>query len=93
MKEINKPKRLCGAKTRSGRPCRKPALKRKLRCRLHGGASTGPKTVEGKARIAKAQLKHGKFVNWRERRAKEKAYFRQIRMVIRQARVAGLIED
>ena len=93
MKDIDKHKRLCGAKTRSGHPCRKPALKRKRRCRLHGGASTGPKTVEGKARIAKAHLMHGKFVNWRARRAKEKAYFRQIRMVIRQARVAGLIDD
>ena len=93
MKEFNKHKRLCGAKTRSGHPCRKPALKRKRRCRLHGGASTGPKTAEGKARIAKAQLKHGKYVNWRERREKEKAYFRQIRMVMYRARKAGLIED
>jgi len=32
-------------------------------------------------------------VNWRARREKEKAYFRQIRMVMAQAREAGLIED
>ena len=49
--------------------------------------------IEGKARIVKAQRKHGRYVNWRERRAKEKAYFRQIRMVMWQARQAGLIED
>ena len=62
------------------------------RCRLHDGLSTGPKTAEGKARIAKAQLKHGKFFNWRSRREKEKAYFRQIRMVMAQAKEAGFIQ-
>jgi len=35
--------RQCGARTRSGKPCRSPATK-KGRCRLHGGArgSGGP---------------------------------------------------
>lgn len=28
----------CGAKTRSGSPCRSPALKGRTRCRMHGGA-------------------------------------------------------
>ena len=93
MKELNKHKRLCGAKTRSGHPCRKPALKRKRRCRLHGGASTGPKTAAGKARIAKVQLKHGKFVNWRARREREKYYFREIRRIMRETEEAGLIQD
>jgi hypothetical protein len=83
----------CDAKTRSGAPCAKHPIKGKRRCRLHGGLSTGPKTVAGKARIAAAQLKHGRYVNWRERRAKEKAYFTQIRMVMAQAREAGLIQD
>ena len=93
MKELNKHKRLCGAKTRSGRSCRKPALKRKRRCRLHGGASTGPKTAEGRARIANAQFKHGKYVNWREHRAREKFYFSEIRRIMREAKEAGLIQD
>ena len=93
MKDTDKHKRLCGAKTRSGHPCRKSALKRKRRCRLHGGASTGPKTAAGKARIAKAQLKHGKFVNWRARREREKYYFREIRRIMREAEEAGLIQD
>jgi len=35
-----------------------------------------PRTREGKARIAAAQLKHGRYVNWRERREKEKAYYK-----------------
>jgi hypothetical protein len=29
----------CGAKTRSGRPCRSPAVRGKRRCRMHGGAA------------------------------------------------------
>jgi hypothetical protein len=34
----------CGAKTRSGKPCRSPAVQGKKRCRMHGGAygSGGP---------------------------------------------------
>ena len=83
----------CDARTRSGTLCRKYPMKRKRRCRLHGGLSTGPKTAEGRARIAAAQFKHGRYVNWRARRAKEKLYYKQIRMVMAQAREAGLIED
>jgi hypothetical protein len=55
----------CGAQTRSGKPCRAPAMMnphigKRLRCRFHGGASTGPRTPEGRARIAAAQFKHGR---------------------------------
>ncbi len=32
----------CGAKTSSGEPCKRAPLKGKTRCKLHGGASTGP---------------------------------------------------
>ena len=44
----------CGAKTRVGCPCKSPAMGNG-RCRMHGGASTGPKTAEGKARISAAR--------------------------------------
>ena len=50
----------CGAKTRRGSPCLKPALKNKTRCQLHGGKSTGPRTPEGKARVIAANTKHGR---------------------------------
>ena len=50
----------CGAKTRRGTACQKPPLNGKIRCRLHGGLSTGPKTAEGKARILAAHYKHGR---------------------------------
>ena len=36
----------------------KPSNKNQI-CRHHGGRSTGPKTQEGKQRIAEAQLIHG----------------------------------
>lgn len=48
----------CGAKTRLGCPCKGPAMTNG-RCRMHGGASTGPKTAAGKARIAAAQARRG----------------------------------
>jgi hypothetical protein len=48
----------CGAKTRSGTPCRAPAMANG-RCRMHGGKSTGPRTPEGLARSRKANWKHG----------------------------------
>ena len=50
----------CGARNRAGLPCRCPAMKNG-RCQLHGGKSTGPKTEEGRQRIAQAQFKHGRY--------------------------------
>ena len=47
----------CGAKTRKGTPCQCPAMKNG-RCRLHGGLSTGPKTVGGIERIWQAVTKY-----------------------------------
>lgn len=45
----------CRAKTRAGGECRNKSEPGKRRCKFHGGKSTGPKTPEGKARIAEAQ--------------------------------------
>jgi hypothetical protein len=36
------PGRRCGAKTRIGTPCQKPALSGKSRCQLHGGRAGAP---------------------------------------------------
>lgn len=91
MEATSKAYPLCGAKTRSGKPCAKYRINGKRRCRLHGGLSTGPKTAEGKARIAAAQLKHGRYVNWREKRAKEKHYLAEIEQILREAVKVGLL--
>ena len=42
--------------------CGRPALKasKTHKCQFHGGKSTGPKTVEGKSRISKVHLVHGR---------------------------------
>ena len=48
-------RQLCHAKTRNGLPCRNKSEPGRRRCKFHGGMSTGPKTPEGKARIAEAQ--------------------------------------
>ncbi len=46
---------------RAGCPCQAPALRGKLRCRLHGGRSTGPRTPEGLAKIRTARTVHGNY--------------------------------
>ncbi len=51
----------CGARTRANCPCRSPAIRGKLRCRMHGGRSTGPRTPEGLARLRTARTIHGAY--------------------------------
>lgn len=48
----------CGARTRLGDACQQPAMPNG-RCRLHGGASTGPRTAEGLERLRAARTRHG----------------------------------
>lgn len=57
----------CGAFARStGKPCRAPGVGRGGRCRRHGGASTGPRTAEGVARLQAAVRE--RWRNWRAAR-------------------------
>jgi hypothetical protein len=43
----------CGARRRrDGQPCEALSVPGKQRCKWHGGMSTGPRTAEGKARVA-----------------------------------------
>jgi uncharacterized protein YjcR len=46
----------CGARTRSGKPCRSPAVDGKKRCRMHGGAAGS-----GAPRGNKNAVKHGHY--------------------------------
>ncbi len=70
----------CGAQTRSGAPCKGPAMANG-RCRMHGGASTGPRTPEGLANSRRARWKHGLYS------AERKRLRRQLRWVGEFARV------
>jgi hypothetical protein len=52
----------CTAKsTRTKQQCGRPALKtsKTQKCQFHGGRSTGPKTAEGRQRVALAHTVHG----------------------------------
>ena len=44
---------------RTEQQCAAPASKGKTKCRFHGGASNGPKTVQGLKRCAAAKTTHG----------------------------------
>jgi len=47
--------------SRTGQQCGRPALKasKTQKCQYHGGRSPGPKTAEGKARLAAVHTVHG----------------------------------
>ena len=80
----------CQAKSkRSGDQCRKAAMRGKMVCRTHGGASTGPKTPEGRQRCAEAKTIHG----WETRgiRAKRDEKLRELRELERTMKDLGLI--
>ena len=54
--------RRCDAKSkRTQLQCGAPAIRGKIKCRIHGGKSSGPRTEEGKANSAAANLKHGRY--------------------------------
>jgi uncharacterized protein YjcR len=65
----------CGARTRSGRPCRSPAVGGKKRCRMHGGA-LGSGAPPGNQNA----LKHGLY------RREAFAERRQLSELMRQSR-------
>ena len=91
------PGQRCGAKTRRGTPCKRPANKRNGRCRLHGGASTGPRTKEGLAKIAAANTTTGQhtksMIAKREEDAKIAKRLRdQLRVIEQHLKAHGLID-
>ena len=65
----------CHARTRSGKPCRSPAVKGKRRCRMHGGAAgTGAPAGNRNA------LRHGRYT------ALAIAMRREMRALLRRSR-------
>ena len=74
----------CGARTKTGAPCQRPAVKRTGRCTRHGGRSTGPRTAEGRARIAAAHTTHGRQTKEARAETKRRAQLgREIRAEVR----------
>ena len=74
----------CQARSkRSGQQCRKAAIKGKRVCRTHGGASTGPRTPQGRERCAEARTLHGREGREVRRvRAEKLRELRQIKAVM-----------
>jgi hypothetical protein len=65
--------RRCGAGTKAGTSCQRPAVKKTGRCTRHGGKSTGPRTEDGRGRIAAAHLTHGRLTKQKRAEAQRKA--------------------
>ena len=87
------PGQRCGAKTRRGTGCQRPANRKNGRCRLHGGASTGARTGEGRERISQSNLRHGKYTKEKlEKQRMNAAAGRAIRKELRQIE-QGLVKE
>jgi glucans biosynthesis protein len=70
--------RRCGTKTRSGKPCKSPAVSERKRCRMHGGAP-----ASGAPRGNKNALKHGRYTREAiEDRRQLRDFLRQTRMLL-----------
>ncbi|MDP7182803.1 MAG: HGGxSTG domain-containing protein [Alphaproteobacteria bacterium] len=79
----------CLAKTRRGTLCQNPAIGGRTRCKLHGGKSTGPKSIEGKARVVAANTKHG--LRSRAHAARIREINAELRQLTCELKLAGLI--
>ena len=83
----------CGARTKAGTSCKRPAVKRTGRCTRHGGKSTGPRTEEGRARIAAAKTVHGRMTKDAHAEAKRRAQVgREIRAELRSIERGAIAE-
>ena len=89
----NWPGSRCGARTKSGGKCQRPAVKRTGKCTRHGGKSTGPRTQAGRDKIAALHTTHGKFTKQKRETARQRAELgRKVRAEIKQLE-ASLIEQ
>ena len=83
----------CGARTKSGGECQRPAVKRTGRCSRHGGKSTGPRTQAGRDKIAALHTTHGRRTKEKREAAEKRAEIgRKVRAEIKQIE-ASLIEQ
>ena len=75
----------CGARTKAGGSCQRPAVKKTGRCTRHGGKSTGPKTQAGRDAIAALHTTHGRTTKAERAKAKHRAEVgRQINAELKQ---------
>ena len=83
----------CGARTKAGGECQRPAVKRTGRCTRHGGKSTGPRTQAGRDKIAALHTTHGRLTKEKRQEAQKRAEVgRKVRAEIERIE-ASLIEQ
>ena len=83
----------CGARTKVGGKCQRPAVKQTGRCTRHGGKSPGPRTQAGRDKIAALHTTHGRLSKEKREAAKKRADLgRKVRAEIKQIE-ANLIEQ
>ena len=75
---------------RTKQQCAAPASQGKTKCRFHGGASTGPRTPEGRRRCAAAKTTHG--FETREARTERALGMRRLRELEDLGHLLGLIK-
>ena len=63
----------CGARTKAGSACQRPAVKRTGKCTRHGGKSTGPRTQAGRDKISALHTTHGKLTKQKRQEAEKRA--------------------
>lgn len=63
----------CGARTKAGGACKRPAVKKTGRCTRHGGKSTGPRTQAGRDKIAALHTTHGRTTKAERKKARHRA--------------------
>ncbi len=74
---------------RTKQQCAAPASKGKTKCRFHGGASNGPKTVQGRQRCAAAKTIHG--FETRQARTERALAMRRLRKLEDLGHLLGLL--
>ncbi len=83
----------CGARTKAGGECQRPAVKWTGRCTRHGGKSSGAHTKAGRDKLKQLHWKHGKYTKEKRLAAKKRAETgRKLRAEIKQIE-ASLIEQ
>ena len=83
----------CGALTKAGGACQRPAVKRTGRCTRHGGKSTGPRTQAGRDTIAALHTTHGRLTKEKREAARQRAELgRKVRTQIKEIET-NLIEQ
>lgn len=83
----------CGARTKAGGACQRPAVKRTGRCTRHGGKSIGAKTQAGRDKLAQLHLKHGRYTKEKRETARQRAELgRKVRAEIKEIE-SSLIEQ